>query len=222
MTDTITVEQINQWAEDQSGPVALTLRQELIPVEGRGGVIFPPTYAEIAYNIDELSDGRKVATVDSVGAQANRIEPQFRVSPLADLVPQIEIEYGDGKRLSLLDAGHRLGDAIVRSSELKDEAHQAFEALLDVDDAAPLARLAPTSIVFGVWDSRDTQAKLPRIVQSTIRAWDVEPLRRSAQYNPPVDYSALDVFSEAERDKQEGKAGSALAVSYTHLRAHET
>ena len=34
-------------------------------------------------------------------------------------------------------------------------------------DPTPLAKIAPTSLVFGVWDSRDTQAKLPRLVAST-------------------------------------------------------
>ena len=57
---------------------------------------------------------------------------------------------------------------------MKDEAQKAFKLFLDTGDASALAKLAPTSLVFGVWDSRDTQAKLPRLVQSVIRAWDVE------------------------------------------------
>jgi CRISPR-associated protein Csb1 len=62
-----------------------------------------------------------------------------------------------------------------------------------------------------VWDSRDTQAKLPRLVQSVIRAWDVDPLTRSAQYVPAIDYAALEVFSEEEKVKQEGDPKSPLA-----------
>ena len=193
MTDTIavTADLINSWADDPKGPVALTCKQKLLPVEGEGGVIFPPTYADIGYNIDTLSDGTKVATIDSVGSQANRMEPIFKAAkpgepenPLSKLVPQIDIAYGNEKIVSILEAGHRLGDAIVRSSELKDEAQKAFELFLDTGDAAALAKLSPTSLVFGVWDSRDTQAKLPRVVQSVIRAWDVDVLTRSAQYNP--------------------------------------
>jgi CRISPR-associated protein Csb1 len=46
------------------GPVALRLRQKLLPVEadesGRG-VIFPPTYADIGYNIDTLAPGLPVS-----------------------------------------------------------------------------------------------------------------------------------------------------------------
>src|SRR5262249_15681936 len=55
-------------------------------------------------------------------------------------------------------------------------------------DAEPLAKIAPTSLVFGVWDSRDTQSKLPRLIASTILAFDVCELKRSAQYNPAVAY----------------------------------
>lgn len=199
-----------------SGPVALVWKQQLEPVEGEGGVFFPPTYADVGYSIDKLGDGTQVATVDSVGSQANRIEPIFERSEggdneLAQFVPQIEIEIGDGRRISILRAGHRLGDAIIRSSELKEEARVAFATFLDTGDASAIAKLAPTSFVFGVWDSRDTQAKLPRLVQSVIRAWDVDRLTRSAQYVPTIDYAALDVFSEEEKAKQEGDPKSPLA-----------
>ncbi|HEY1065131.1 MAG TPA: type I-U CRISPR-associated RAMP protein Csb1/Cas7u, partial [Pirellulales bacterium] len=91
------------------------------------------------------------------------------------------------KRVNLLEAGHRAGDAIVRCSELQQEFQDAFKAVLK-GDAGPLARVAPTSLVFGVWDSRDTQAKLPRLVASTIRAFNVRKLRRSAQFNPAIPY----------------------------------
>src|SRR5258708_3887415 len=83
-----------------------------------------------------------------------------------------------------------------------------------------IAKLAPTSLVFGVWDSRDTQAKLPRIVQSVVRAWDVEVLSRSAQYNPALDYAALEVFSEEDKQKAEGRAESPLAQrGFVHVPA---
>lgn len=211
----VTTETIDSWATDPRGPVALHLKQRLLPVEGRGAVFFPPTYADLGYNVDELSDGTRVALVDSVGSQANRMEPIFSQEPFRDLVPQIDIAYGKGKAeskgvLSLLEAGHRLGDAVVRSTALREEAQAAFQALL-TGDATPLAKLAPTSLVFGAWDSRDTMAKVPRIVQSVIRAWDVSVLTRSAQYNPALDYAALDVFSESEKEKAEGKQGSDLA-----------
>ena len=223
MTDSLSHETINAWADDAQGPVALHLKQKLLPVEGEGGVIFPPTYADIGYNIDTLSDGTKVALIDSVGSQANHMEPIFKCAPYSELVPQIEIEYGnqnDQKSVSIFEVGHRLGDALIRSSKLRDEAKRAFESFLNSGDASALAKLAPTSLVFGVWDSRDTQAKLSRIVQSVIRAWDIDPLTRSAQYNPALDYAALEIFSEEDKQKAEGKRESPLAQrGFVHVPA---
>ena len=198
-------------------------------MEGEGAVIFPPTYADIGYNIDTLSDGTKVATIDSVGAQANRIEPIFKDSSYAALVPQIEILCGNEKVTTILDASHRLGDALIRciksdsdeanAFNLSKAAHDAFEALKDRNDAGEIAKIAPTSLVFGAWDSRGTHAKLPRIVQSVIRAWNVEKLSRSAQYNPSIDYAELGVFTEAEKKKQEGNLAER---GFVHVPATET
>jgi CRISPR-associated protein Csb1 len=183
-------------------------------------VIFPPTYAvsdgaNTPYAIDTLSDGTRVVQVDSVGAQANRMEPLFKragpggpENPLAKLVPQIEIAVGN-ITVSILEAGHRLGDAVVRSSELHSDAEKAFAAWQDYGDANAIAKLAPTSLVFGAWDSRGEGAKLPRLVNAVIRAWDVDELKRSAQYNPPVDYSKLDIFSDEEKEKLRDAAGNA-------------
>lgn len=199
----LTDELLDSWANDRNGPVALHLKQKLLPVEGEGGVIFPPTYADIGYNVDTLSDGTKVATIDSVGSQANRMEPIFKsigkddkgqeLNPLAKLVPQFEIELhtkGDGKekhieRRSLLDLAHRSADAVVQSSPtLAALLNPAFLALRNRNDAGPLCTLAPTSLVFGVWDSRGgTGEKRPRIVRSIIRAWNVEPLYSAAQFS---------------------------------------
>ena len=134
---------IERCANDVDGPVAFALRQKLVPVEGPDAVVFPPTYAEVGYNIDTLSDGTRVATIDSVGSQANRLEPLFKASgagaserPLADLVPQVTVTYGDeGGSVSLLDTGHRLGDALVRSTSLASEVNAAFRAYQEAGDA---------------------------------------------------------------------------------------
>jgi len=218
-------ETIQSWANDPKGPVALHFAQELLPVEGAGAVFFPPTFADVGYNIDTLADGTKLALVVSVGAQANRMEPLFLEAEYRHLVPQLTVAYGDEAKgtdgcVSLLEAGHRLGDALVRCTEIQAEAHAAFQSLLRRNDASGIANLAPTSLVFGVWDSRDTMAKVPRIVQSVIRAWDVSPLKRSAQFNPALDYAKLDVFSESDKAKAEGKKGSPLAErGYIHVPA---
>jgi CRISPR-associated protein Csb1 len=173
------------------GPAALVIREYLMPVEGSDGVLFPATFAAGdgfpgGYNIDGDLNGVNVCLIDSVGSQANRIEPLFAEAEYKDLVPQIVVKAGE-KEINLLDAGHRAGDAIVRCSALQTELQNAFKSVLK-GDAEPLARIAPTSLVFGVWDSRDTQAKLPRLVASTIRAFNVRRLTRSAQFNPATEF----------------------------------
>lgn len=173
---------------------ALVIREHLIPVEGLDGVLFPATYAAAedkkvfpgGYNIDPPEGDKNVCLVDSVGSQANRIEPIFAKPDYAQLVPQVTVKAGE-KSVSLLEAGHRAGDALVRCTALQKDLQDAFKSVL-CGNAEPMAKIAPTSLVFGVWDSRDTQAKLPRLVASTIRAFDVKRLTRSAQFNPATEY----------------------------------
>jgi len=232
----VTDQLLNDWATKADGPVALRLKQTLSPVE-ESGIIFPPTYADIGYNIDTLSDGTRVATIDSVGSQANRLEPIFKSEstvPADWLVPQIEIvirtedcgqcdackqnaQAGESKKgkkqeckqprevaRSLLDLAHRAADAVVQSSpSLLKLVGPAFKKLQQ-GDAGPLCAIAPTSLVFGVWDSRgDTGEKRPRLVRSIIRAWEVEPLHAAAQFN-----SVWKLLDEEQQDelKKEAKA----------------
>jgi CRISPR-associated protein Csb1 len=147
--------------------------------------------------------------IDSVGSQANRMEPLFMREKYSHLVPQIVITAGE-KEVNLLEAGHRAGDALLRCSSLQDVLQKAFHAEL-AGNCELLAKIAPTSLVFGVWDSRDTQAKRPRLVGSTIRAYDVRKLLRGAVYVPPMNYAELDVFSEEDKAKAEGNSKSPLA-----------
>lgn len=199
------------------GPAALVIREWLMPVEGADGVLFPATFAagdnfsggynidvypadrdmgpsaaallrdgKLKPNIDQFPASKNVCLVDSVGAQANRIEPLFAEEKYRHLVPQIVVKAGE-KEVPIFEAGHRAGDALVRCSSLQQDLQNAFRALLK-GDAEGLAKIAPTSLVFGVWDSRDTQAKLPRVIASTIRAFDVRKLTRSAQFNPATEF----------------------------------
>ncbi len=188
---------LDTWANDPAAPVALYLKQKLTSVEciekDDPCIIYPPTYADIGYNIDILSDGKKVALVDSVGSQANRMEPFFKSASEKRedwLVPQIQIalgkDAGDIKapRLSLLDLAHRGADAVVQSSgDLAKLIKKAFSKLREKGDASYLCAIAPTSLLFGVWDSRGSSEKRPRLVRSLIRAWDVEVLHAAAQFN---------------------------------------
>lgn len=189
------------------GPTAIVLKEYLEPATGPGDVIFPPTFAppeeqkdlQPSYIID--GDGENnVCLLDSVGSQANRLEPIFKAEKYRDLVPQIEISVGS-RTINLVDVGHRAADALVRATELGSEINGAFHECLN-GNALPLARIAPTSLVFGVWDSRGCQAKAPRLVDSTIRAHSVRRLTRAAQYFSPLDNDEVEKLLDTDIQKQ--------------------
>ncbi|GBD31889.1 hypothetical protein HRbin33_00850 [bacterium HR33] len=230
------VEKYDNWLKDDSDVAALVMRQWLVPVEGKDAVIFPPTYTlaetdignrfnkgepipgvykgqkgPMGYNIDWFEDGTSVCLIDSVGSQANRMEPIFMRETYKALVPEVIVKAGD-KAINLLEAGHRAADAIVRFSDLREELEEAFNAVRD-GDATKLAKIAPTSLVFGAWDSRGTQVKLPRVVRSVIRAFKVKPQHRSAQYIPPVDYVGTKLL-DAPQGKEQQDAMSELGLSH--------
>jgi CRISPR-associated protein Csb1 len=230
--------ELDGWITNADGPVALHLRQELLPVDS-SRIIFPPTYADVGYNLDGLADGTSVVTVDSVASQANRLEPLFRSSssnPHDWLVPQITIvirkedcgacdacrenaaapETSRRRRRpcqsprevsrSLLDLAHRGADAVVQATPgLAELIASAFGRLAE-GEAGPLAVIAPTSLVFGVWDSRGSSGvKVPRLIRSVVRAWDVEVLHSAAQYNSIwklLDEEQRDALSQAVKGRQ--------------------
>src|SRR5690606_5658167 len=109
-------------------------------------------------------------------------------------IPKVTItgsRVGQGS-IDLLEVGHRVGDAVVRYSKVKvtnngkeeeKDGFEPFEVALQAyvkGDAAPLAKLAPTSLVFGHWDSRDsatkksTKSKARRLIRSEIVAFNVQ------------------------------------------------
>lgn len=146
------------------------------------------------YNIDEFKDGSNVCEIDSPQSQANRLEPLFKTIKDGNLVPQITIKVGD-EAVNLLDAGHRAADAVVRLSSMVAQFHEAFREA-QKGNHLPLAQLAPTSLLFGVWDSRGTQVKLPRLIKAEIRATNVQSCTRSAQFVPAIDYVRAGVVDE--------------------------
>ena len=207
-----------------SGPAALVIREHLVPVEGPDAALFPPTFAASpadgfpgGYNIDGEGNEPKIALIDTVGAQSNRIEPMFAEPDYAELVPQVVIQAG-AKFVNLLHASHWAGDAVfVRCTPLQAELENAFKEFLN-GNATALAKIAPTSLVFGVWDSRKTQAKMPRLIASTIRAYNVRRLTRHAQFNPTMDYVAEGVFGGTGRPAGLGRESHRQNICRSHQR----
>lgn len=195
------LKQFDQWLQ-ADGPVAVVVCTPLDPVVGSDAVLFPPTFAPQerggvpAYVIDETSEG-KTAIIDTVGAQANRLEPVFKRPPYAGLVPKAVVKIGS-REVDVLDAGHRAADALVRFSTKREAIGQAFAAIAERGDASLLAKLAPTSLVFGVWDSRGVGVKIPRIVGATVRAYGVEPLERAAQFFSAFEKEETEALGESQ------------------------
>jgi CRISPR-associated protein Csb1 len=186
---------------------AIVIREPLVPVEGPDGVVFPATYASAedkkvfpgGYNIDPPPEATTtIVEVDNDGKKRVTVEAKTKPD-YAALIPQVIITAGE-KSVNLLEAGHRAGDAVVRCTPLQKKLQDAFKAVLR-GNALDMAKIAPTSLVFGVWDSRDTQAKLPRLIASTIRAFDVQRLTRSAQFNPSADYIGLGLLEDTTDKK---------------------
>lgn len=160
-------------------------------------------------NSERVEEGKlhSVCVIDSIPSQANRIEPAF--ARLVDdegkpvkLVPTVKvkakIENEECELDLLIDAGHRIADAILRYTSIADDVSAAILARKkrDKPDSKPLAKLAPTSLVFGMWDSQATGVKIPRLINSIIRAYDVREYRRSSQFNPAMDFEAAGVTTD--------------------------
>ncbi len=211
-----------------TGPAAITLQQWLRPDNGE--VIYPPTYANPSqrkgdppvYNIDRFPEsGQSVCVIDSIPSQANRIEPMLgrlrdkEGNPIR-LLPNIIVtakgktkDGEDDQTANLLEAGHRAADAMIQLSSLRADLLAAIKAY-GKGDAVPLAKIAPTSLVFGMWDSRESGAKVPRLLNSIIRAYDVQEHHRSAQFNPAIDFEAAGV-APGKGEKKLSEAGMAGA-----------
>lgn len=188
---------------DPKGPVMIVGQQFLkTAAMSADEIVFPPSYANPSekkddppvYNIDVVdtanppNPSKNVCVLDSIASQANRLEPLFGLPEYSALVPQYFVKLvEDAPPVSILHVGHRLADAVFRGTILRDRIVHAFKDYAK-GNAAPMARLGATSLVFGVWDSRGTGVKVPRLINSIVRAFNVTPLKRSAQYTPPIKY----------------------------------
>jgi len=207
--------------------VALVRKEKLVPVTRKGSVIFPPTYlvseeqgekGESDYVIDTTPEG-DVVLIDSVESQANRMEELFLPEgPYANLVPQItiNIEKKDGLNINLIKAPHRIADALVRFSTLREKAGEALRKVENENDYLEVARISPFSLLFGAWDSRGVSSgrvKIPRALTSTVRGYNVFRLRRGYAYTPALRlYMGQDEIEEAlEKADNKGMSEEGMA-----------
>ena len=116
--------------------VALRSRLTLHPAGGAGDKVFPPTYAvdgrvDHKYAVENRQIGESdevtvTVLLDSVASQANRAElallEGWELEELAFPVPYVDFSDDDGAtdydKLTVLEAPHRIADAIFRDSLL--------------------------------------------------------------------------------------------------------
>ncbi len=172
---------------------AFRCRTRLQPAGDESSKVFPPTYSDGPYatedrviHVEEKVDGRtekkvvRVPTVllDSVQSQANRMElallQGYREGKLK--FPLIEVDFsgcvGDGTlandltdlvEINSLTVPHRIADAILRDSTIKDgdetkdqfsKSHYAKRwGAARAQNATALFELCPTALIFGMWGS---------------------------------------------------------------------
>lgn len=157
--------------------------QRLQPAGGAGDKVFPPTYLGEGPNAPPRHvfetrriNGQDVRCVllDSVQSQANRLEEALRDAMregrlrLPHLVVDFsgkraevhhqEYDLSDIGQITVLDAPHRIFDAIIRDSEYNSTQFPSSEVGKRLQTAKPQNALAvfevsPTALLFGVWNS---------------------------------------------------------------------
>ncbi len=166
----LTIERLTEAVAGRA--VAMRSIMRLQPADGPGGKVFPPTYAVSAshkYAVEERQLGDRLVTtvlLDSVASQANRAELALldgldagELSFPAPFVDFTDVEdLSDIGRITVLEAPHRIADAIFRDSlldgtlfRLSDVGRRITEAR--PADATDMFRFAPTALLFGQWDS---------------------------------------------------------------------
>jgi CRISPR-associated protein Csb1 len=185
----------------------------LQPAGGPGDKVFPPSHSVGERNKDRgakyareerrLPGGEIESCVllDSVQSQANRMEealqalwaekkialPVISVS-FADVAPEVGV-------VTSLSAPHRIADALLRDSLLDGKLFRLSELGKSFTDssirnAAPLFRVCPTGLVFGLWDSTGPKgglgAKFARALVSEIVGFGAQPGVKTASRIDPA------------------------------------
>lgn len=189
------------WDAVNGGAVALRSILTLQPAGGEGDKVFPPTYlseggAEHMYAVEErfvpgAEKASQTVLLDSVASQANRAEfallEGWELGELKFPVPYVDFkehaELVNFEKLTVLDAPHRLADAIFRDSLLDGNLFRLTDIGRKITNASPrnatdIYRYSPTSLLFGMWDSTGPKgglgSKFQRAYVSEIVGYDAK------------------------------------------------
>ena len=217
----LTIERLSEAVA--GGAVALRSIMRLQPADGPGGKIFPPTYAVTAenrYAVEERQVGDRIVTtvlLDSVASQANRAElallEGLETDELSFPVPYVDFAGEPGVddlgRITVLEAPHRLADAIFRDSLLAGTLFRLSDIGRAITEARPgnatdMFRYAPTALLFGQWDSTGPKgglgSKFQRAYVSEIVGLDAKVGRKVGSRIDPlqIERDAAVVYEHAD------------------------
>jgi CRISPR-associated protein Csb1 len=168
------------------GYVGIRARTTLQPLGGPGDKIFPPTYATSGLTKYALENRRiggdtvPCVLVDSVASQANRMEAVLLAAARSGRVPlpYVTVDFSDTPVADLdevtsLQAPHRVYDAILRDSLLDGKVFRLSGPGLAITEATlgnaiALFQYAPTTLLFGGWDSTGPKGGLGSKVERAI------------------------------------------------------
>ena len=210
--------------------VAIRSRLTLQPAGGAGDKVFPPTYdapGEHKYAVEERQigeGGERSVTVllDSVASQANRAEMAlldgWERDELVFPVPYVDFSSSGGlteyRKLTVLEAPHRIADAIFRDSLLDGTLFRLSDIGRAITDATPrdatdMYRYSPTSLLFGMWDSTGPKggmgSKFQRAYVSEIVGFDAKAGKKVGSRIDPLRIERVAaedrVFNSADPDE---------------------
>ena len=200
------------------GAVALRSRLNLQPAGGEGDKVFPSSYAAAStashkYVVEErqVGDSDKTTTtvlLDSVASQANRAElallEGWERGELQFPVPYVDFTVSDDimdfDKLTVLDAPHRIADAIFRDSLLDGTLFRLSDVGSAITDATPrnataLFHYSPTALLFGMWDSTGPKgglgSKFQRSYVSEIVGFDAQIGKKVGSRLDPLQLEKL-------------------------------
>jgi CRISPR-associated protein Csb1 len=213
----------------------------LQPAGGPGDKIFPPTYAtgerattRYAFE-DRRIDGQTIPTVllDSVASQANRIEESLQAAWEENRLsfPVITVDFSkaqgisDLDKISVLQAPHRIADALLRDSlDAKDEKTRFRDTPIGkayteatIKNATAVYMNCPTALIFGVWDSTGPKgglgSKFQRALVSEIVGVGVKAGTKTASRIDPAGIQANVPVYHGKEDPEDWTTNEALALS---------
>lgn len=208
--------------------VAVRFSAQLQPVGGRGDKVFPPTYAGGQYalesRVDEYGVVKEVVLLDSVQSQANRMEQALLAAHRAERItlPMVSVSFSKIEQLkelgdiTVLDAPHRLADAILRDSMLNRVLFPATPEGQVLRRSMPknateLFKLCPTGLLFGIWDSTGAAGgsgvKFQRAIVSEIVGVGALVGRRTASRIDPLQIGRIPIY--------EARAGEGGDIRWT-------